>query len=73
MFIAMFSLLKEKEGRKDNSRRVMTKSVSDLIRSCAEILRNHVMIAKINTRNQDIIALGAQYHCEYLLTLTIVL
>src|SRR6218665_441477 len=58
----------EKEG-KDNKRKVMTKSISDKIRSCAEILKNHVLIAKLAQRMNDLIAFGAQYHPECLITI----
>src|SRR6218665_2530513 len=47
----------------------MTKSISDKIRSCAEILKDHVLIAKLAQSMNDLIAFGAQYHPECLITI----
>jgi len=46
----------------------MTKSISDQICSCAEILKDHMLITKVMQGMDDLTALGAQYHPECLLT-----
>ena len=58
----------EKEG-KDNRRTAMTTALSDRVRKCAELIKDHTLLAKLTQGNGDLIAMEAQYHPSCLLAL----